>query len=59
MSTIDGGHLEVSDGGQEGPEEAGLVGRREAVDLHAGGGSRGLGLLRRSLRSALSFAGFT
>ena len=43
MSTIDGGHLEVSDGGQEGPEEAGLVGRREAVDLHAGGGSRGLG----------------
>jgi hypothetical protein len=34
MSTIDNGHLEVSDGGEEGAEEAGLVRRREGVDLH-------------------------
>ena len=43
MSTIGSGHLEVSDGGQERPEEAGLVRRREAVDLQAGAGSPGLG----------------
>jgi hypothetical protein len=43
MSTIDSGDLEVGDGGQEGPEEAGLVRRREAVDLHAGAGFRGFG----------------
>ena len=43
MSTIDSGHLEVDDGGQEGPEEAGLVGRGEAVDLRAGAGFRCLG----------------
>jgi len=33
MSTIASGHLEVNDGGQERPDEAGLVRRREAVDL--------------------------
>lgn len=38
MSTIDSGHLEVSDGGEERAEEAGLVRRREGVDLHAGAG---------------------
>ena len=37
MSTIDNGHLEVSDGGEEGAEEAGLVRRREGVDLHTSG----------------------
>ena len=42
MSTIDSGHLEVDDGGQEGPEEAGLVVRGVAVDLRAGTGFRGL-----------------
>ena len=36
MSTTDRGHLEVRDGGQVRPEEAGLVRRGEAVDLHAG-----------------------
>lgn len=43
MSTMDSGHLEVGDGGQEGPEEAGLVGRGEAFDLRAGAGFRGFG----------------
>ena len=38
MSTIDNGHLEVSDGGEEGAEEAGLVRRREGVNLHASAG---------------------
>ena len=43
MSTIDSGHLEVGDGGQEGPKEAGLLRRGAVVDLRAGAGFRGLG----------------
>ena len=43
MSTIDSGHLEVSDGGEKGAEEAGLARRREGVDLHAGAGGWGFG----------------
>lgn len=38
MSSIASGHLEVGDGGQEGPEEAGLVRRGEAFNLHADAG---------------------
>jgi hypothetical protein len=33
VSTIDSGHLGALHGGQEGPEEAVLVRRRETVDL--------------------------
>lgn len=40
MSTIGSGHLEVGDGGLEGPKEAGLVGRGEAFDLRSGAGFR-------------------
>jgi hypothetical protein len=35
VSTIDSGHLEVGDGGEEGSQEAALVLRREALDLRA------------------------
>ena len=43
MSTIDNGHLEVGDGGEEGAEKASLVRRLEGVDLHAGAGGWGFG----------------
>jgi hypothetical protein len=42
MSTIVSGHHEVSDGRQEGLEEAGLVGRGEAFDLCAVSGVWGV-----------------
>jgi len=48
VSTIGSGHLEASDGREEGTEEAFLVGRREGFYLRAGPDTRGFGCAGRA-----------